>query len=71
MKAHIARAIAILGSQNNLANQINSSQQKISWLLHKAKQVPAELVIPIERATNGFVNRYQLRPDLFPKDMHL
>lgn len=30
------------------------------------KRVPAERVLQIERATEGAVTRYEMRPDLYP-----
>jgi DNA-binding transcriptional regulator YdaS (Cro superfamily) len=62
------RAVEIAGGQSKLARLIEVSQQNLWWWLHKTKRVPAEYVLPIERATHGAVTRYELRPDLYPPD---
>jgi len=61
---HLKRAIAISGSQTALAKNIGVSQQRLNNWLHRDKRIPAELVLPIERATG--VSRHDLRPDLYP-----
>jgi len=60
-----AAAIDIPGSMAELARRIGvrlGSVQKYPAL----NRVPAEQVIPIERATGGKVTRYMLGPDLCP-----
>ena len=60
----LMQAIKILGSQKALASAIEVKQQNISsWL---KTRVPAEFVIPIEKATKGNVSRHQLRLDIYP-----
>lgn len=57
------RAIAHLGSQQALADALGIKSPSISeW--HQ-RRVPVERCIAIERATNGAVTRYELRPDVF------
>lgn len=68
-RSHLIRAINLLGGQSALARAINSKQQNVWFWVHKSGRVPAEFVLPIERATNGSVTRTQLRPDLYP-DCH-
>lgn len=65
-KQAIKRAAAILGSQQALANEIGlKSQGSISnWI--RDGRIPAEHVLPIEKATKGAVSRYELRPDIYP-----
>lgn len=67
----INKAIEIVGSRAKLARLIGSGcvYQKIYDWLHRNKEVPpAEYAIPIEKATNGIVKRYELRPDLYTED---
>lgn len=56
----------MLGSQRKLAGAIGCSQQQVSYLLHEATRVSAEMAVKIEVATGGRVPRHRLRPDLFP-----
>lgn len=57
------RAIKIVGSATELANQIGVKKQAVTkW----RRRVPAERVLSIELATNGEVTRHELRPDLYP-----
>ncbi len=58
-------------SQAKLARRITDmgrrvTQGAISQWLHG--RVPAERVLHVERATHGRVTRYELRPDLYPRD---
>ena len=62
----LKRAIAIAGSQSALARIIGVNQQNVNHWLLKGSRVPAEYVIPIERASYGQVKRHELRPDLYP-----
>ena len=64
-RRHIGRAITKCGSQAALADKTKLSQSGISWLLNEATQVSAEIAVKIEEATDGEVQRWQLRPDLF------
>jgi DNA-binding transcriptional regulator YdaS (Cro superfamily) len=61
----IQRAIKAVGSQKKLADAIGLSQQGVSYLLHTAPRIRAEVAIAIERATGGKITRKQLRPDIF------
>lgn len=63
----IAKAVRIVGSQAELARLCRTSQPRIWQCLHRNKVVPAELVLVVERATEGQVSRYELRPDLYPE----
>lgn len=60
----LQKAVDVFGSQAALAAAIGKQQQHVQYWL-KTK-VPAEHVIPIERATGGKVSRHDLRPDLYP-----
>lgn len=61
-------AIDIVGSQRALADAIGITQPSVSEMLARGKRVPAEWCLPVERATDGRITRYQLRPDLYPID---
>lgn len=61
----LTQAIEIAGGQSALARAIGKSQGHISvWL--RRRYIPAEIVLPIERATG--VSRHLLRPDIYPID---
>lgn len=64
----IERAVAIVGGQTVLARLCGTVQQNVWDWIHKRKKVPAEWVLPIERATKGAVTRYEIRPDLYPRE---
>lgn len=64
----LEKAVAIAGGQTALAKLIGRDQGTIWAWLNTTKRVPAEEVLPIEKATNGQITRYQLRPDLYPKE---
>lgn len=49
-----------------LAAQVGITRQHMYRLINGKRRVPAELVLPIERATGGAVTRHDLRPDLYP-----
>lgn len=61
----IEDAIAALKSQRRLGRAAGISQQQISKMLHGRSGVTAESAIAIEKATNGEVPRWRLRPDLW------
>jgi len=62
----LAKAIAIAGSQSELARRMGGTtkQQHISlWL---KGELPAEQVRAAVAATDGQVSAHELRPDLYP-----
>jgi DNA-binding transcriptional regulator YdaS (Cro superfamily) len=61
----LQKAINKAGSQQALAAAIGVSQQQVSYLMTKARRIPAEIAIAVERATDGEVSRNELRPDIF------
>jgi DNA-binding transcriptional regulator YdaS (Cro superfamily) len=64
----LKRCIKILGSQAAVARECGVGQTAISECLRNGKRVPAEWVLPLERATAAAgekVSRYQLRHDLY------
>jgi DNA-binding transcriptional regulator YdaS (Cro superfamily) len=63
----IKRAIKILGSQTALAEELGVTPQAVQqW--EASGKVPVKRVIEIEKATNGKVSRYKLRPDIYPSE---
>ena len=66
--AALQRAVAIAGSQTELARRIGLKQAHVWNWLNKARRVPGEAVLAIEAATGGKVTRTELRPDLYPPD---
>ena len=61
----VLHAIRLAGSEAKLGEACGVSQTSI-WKAKRAGRVSAELAVSIERATNGAVPRWQLRPDLWP-----
>lgn len=66
-KKALEKLVALCGGQSALAKKIKISQQSISEWLLKGK-VPAHRVIQLEKAVNGAVARYDLRPDIYPRE---
>lgn len=54
------------GNQSRMALAIGTSQQRLSYILQKDNPLPAELVLPTEKATG--ISRHALRPDLYPRE---
>ncbi|HFL7942321.1 helix-turn-helix domain-containing protein [Pseudomonas putida] len=64
----IDEVVRLAGGQAELARRCNTSQPRIWQCVHRNKKVPADLVIPLEKAVGGQVTRHQLRPDLYPAE---
>ena len=64
----IDQVVRLAGGQAELARRCNTSQPRIWQCINRNQRVPADLVIPFERAVKGQVTRHQLRPDLYPLD---
>ena len=69
----LIRAIEVAGSQKELADRISSvdlpiGQSGISNWIQRLKRVPAERVLAVEQAVDGKVSRYELRPDIYPRE---
>lgn len=60
----IKSAIGIVGSQQKLALACEVKQPSVWAWLHGKKNVSAENAMRIEKATNGAIPAYQIRPDL-------
>jgi DNA-binding transcriptional regulator YdaS (Cro superfamily) len=54
-------------SQAELARRLSVSPGLVWQWLNGRRQVAAEQVLPIERATNGAVSRHEIRPDIYPQ----
>ncbi|HHH0797400.1 TPA: transcriptional regulator [Yersinia enterocolitica] len=64
MNQIIKTAIAIVGTQKELARACGVSQSAVQkWLHNKAKVAP-ENVDALVKATGGAIEDYQIRPDL-------
>lgn len=71
---YLVKAIQIAGNQSQLARKVNKhvpkkmhiKQQNVWFWLNESKKVPAEYAIPVEKAVDGGVTRYQLRSDIYP-----
>lgn len=60
----ISAAIKIIGSQQKLADACGVKQPTVWGWLHGKKKASANNAVRIEKATNGEVQAYQVRPDL-------
>lgn len=60
----IKSAIKIVGSQQKLADACGVKQPTVWAWLHGKKKASANNAVRIEKATNGEVRAYQIRPDL-------
>lgn len=59
----LEKAILLAGSGSKLARLLDVTSMTVTqW---KRRGVPAERCMAIERAVNGAVTRYDLRPDVF------
>lgn len=67
--SHSALKRALASCENNqskFADAIGTSQQLVSYWMRNEKELPAEWVIPTEKATG--VSRHDLRPDIYPRE---
>ena len=62
----LEKAIGIAGSQARLGELCGVSQNAI-WAAKRAGRVSAELAMSIEKATDGQVPRWEMRPDLWDR----
>ena len=60
-------AVTRAGSQSALARVCGVSQPAVWRWLSEAKQLPAEHVLDVEKATG--VSRHDLRPDIYPRGL--
>lgn len=60
------KVVQLIGGQSALAKKIGVKQPTVfNWLHTRA---PAKRVIQIEKIVNGAVTRYELRPDIYPRE---
>lgn len=60
-------AIKTVGNKRRLGNACGVKDPQVSkWV--KTGRAPAHRVIQIEKATNGVVKRWELRPDIYPPE---
>lgn len=53
-------------NRSAFAKAVGTSQQRISYIAARGNPLPADLVLPTERATG--ISRHDLRPDLYPRE---
>lgn len=54
------------GNRLALAAAVGVTPMYLSHIAHGKRQPSAKLALAIDRTTGGKVNRYTLRPDLYP-----
>jgi DNA-binding transcriptional regulator YdaS (Cro superfamily) len=70
----IERAVKAAGGQAELARRLTTimakpvKQQHVWNWLFRDSLVPAEYVIPIEKAVDNQVSRHDIRPDIYPRE---
>jgi DNA-binding transcriptional regulator YdaS (Cro superfamily) len=64
-KTPIQTAVAIVGGQSSLARAIKVTQGMVWQWCANIRPVAPGRCIDIERATDGAVTRFDLRPDVF------
>ena len=63
----IRKAVDTLGGQPALAKALGVTPGAVGHWCVGYRPVPPKRCIPIEKATEGAVTRYDLRPDVFGK----
>lgn len=63
----VAQAVRLGGGPKAMAAKLGVSRQRIQQMLASGI-VPPHHVIPMEKAVNGVVTRYELDPVLYPRD---
>ncbi|PIU08182.1 MULTISPECIES: YdaS family helix-turn-helix protein [unclassified Methylobacterium] len=61
----IREAVKLVGSQARLARALGISQPRVNQLARRTSCCSAEVAIAVERATQGAIPRWKLRPDLW------
>lgn len=68
----LARAIRAVGSQSDFGRLVGRAQSSVHFWLKNDRQLPAELVATVEAAppvVAAGITRYDLRPDLFIREV--
>ena len=60
----IEKAVLKVGGQTELARRIGVSQARVWNWINRDRDVPAEMVLRIEKASG--VPRQRIRPDIYP-----
>lgn len=68
-KPYLLKAIEFVGGVGKLADNINVGQTNISMWLYTERKIPAQYVKLIVKATDNKVKAWQLRPDVFDKNI--
>ncbi len=55
-------------NQTQFAEKIGVNQGLVSMWLHDKVRMKPEWALKVERATDGELTRYELRPDIYPRD---
>lgn len=63
----LKKAIAAAGGSHKELASLIGVRPNVVWNWVSREKVPADKVLDIERALNGAVTRYELRPDVFGK----
>lgn len=61
------KLVAIFGSQTELARQLGVTRSCVNKWVHR-QRIPPHYVIRIEKASEGQITRWEMRPDLYPVD---
>ncbi len=62
----IRKAVKLAGGQSALARKLGVRQGNVWSWLNRSKRVDENYAIPVEKAVESKVTRYELRPDLYP-----
>lgn len=68
LRPNLDVAIAFLGGTNKAAKKLNVSTRTLFRWKKGIRQIPGEVAIEIERLTNGYVKRSDLRSDFWPPE---
>lgn len=69
MNQAVKEAIDVCKSQEALAKAMGCSQSRVSRLLLQQQDLDGDDAVAIERATDGQIPRWRLRPDLWPQPL--
>lgn len=62
-ETELARLIEWVGSKSRLAEQLNVTRQAVHYW-EKRGRIPASFAIEVEKLTNGYFKKEELRPDV-------
>jgi DNA-binding transcriptional regulator YdaS (Cro superfamily) len=55
-------------NQSQFAEKVGVNQGLVSMWLNKKVRMTPQWVLQVERVTGGELSRYELRPDIYPRD---